>query len=40
MAELNADYGLFWRNTVEYTRQKAHARLVKMPFYNPGRKRA
>ncbi len=25
--------------TVEYTRQKADARLVKLPFYNPPRKR-
>jgi hypothetical protein len=26
--------------TVEYTRQKAAASLVKLPFYNPPRKRA
>ncbi len=26
--------------TVEYTRQSANARLVKLPFYNPARKRA
>jgi aminomethyltransferase len=26
--------------TVEYTRQKAAAKLVKLPFYNPARKRA
>jgi aminomethyltransferase len=26
--------------TVEYTRQRADAQLVKLPFYNPARKRA
>jgi aminomethyltransferase len=26
--------------TVEYTRQRSEARLVKTPFYNPARKRA
>jgi aminomethyltransferase len=37
-----ADYGdqVSVEFTVEYTRQQAQARLVKLPFYNPDRKRA